>query len=156
MDFPSSISPEDRLKLEKELITTFENVFADTPYIGQYYSTPRLDTKQKEFMISNGRLPKEGDTDLETANILSDWPIGRGSYVGKTGNPVIWVGEEDQLRITWIVKGANIVGASTEFFNVLSMLSEHVKFATHPELGYLASCPTNTGLGMRASVHLNT
>ena len=36
----------------------------------------------------------------------------------------------------------------------LTALSRHLDFAWSPAYGYLNSCPTNIGTGMRASVHI--
>ena len=42
---------------------------------------------------------------LATAGIASDWPFGRGCYVSEDRKFVIWVGEEDHLRIMCMFKG---------------------------------------------------
>jgi len=55
---------------------------------------------------------------------------------------VIWVGEEDQLRIMCMKEGKNLESI------------DGVQFASHEDYGYLASCPSNLGTGMRASVHI--
>jgi protein-arginine kinase len=43
--------------------------------------------------------------DLAAAGIASDWPHGRGCYVSEDKQFVIWVGEEDHLRIMCMFKG---------------------------------------------------
>jgi len=39
------------------------------------------------------------DSFLLDAGIAKHWPHGRGCYVSGDGNFIIWVGEEDHLRI---------------------------------------------------------
>ena len=39
------------------------------------------------------------DSFLMTAGIARDWPNGRGCYVSKDREFIIWLGEEDHLRI---------------------------------------------------------
>lgn len=39
------------------------------------------------------------DSFLMTAGIAQDWPFGRGCYVSEDNEFIIWVGEEDHLRI---------------------------------------------------------
>jgi len=39
------------------------------------------------------------DSFLVTAGIAADWPYGRGCYISEDRGFIIWVGEEDHLRI---------------------------------------------------------
>ncbi|MBL7081236.1 MAG: protein arginine kinase [Candidatus Omnitrophica bacterium] len=67
----------------------------------------------------------------------------------------IMVNEEDHLRIQVVQSGFNLF----EVFNIINkvddILSQEVNFAFLPDWGYLTTCPTNTGTGMRASVMLH-
>jgi len=45
------------------------------------------------------------DTYLLAAGISQDWPFGRGCYVSEDKGFIIWVGEEDHLRIMAMQKG---------------------------------------------------
>ena len=67
----------------------------------------------------------------------------------------MWVNEEDQLRIISMQKGSNI----RQVFERLSIASAKIekiaRFANDEHLGYISTCPTNLGTGMRASVHIN-
>jgi len=45
------------------------------------------------------------DSYLVTAGISADWPYGRGCYVSEDREFIIWVGEEDHLRIMCMKKG---------------------------------------------------
>ncbi len=66
------------------------------------------------------------------------------------------VGEEDHLRIQCIVPGLSIEDTDTQTRALDALLSAE-GYAFDERLGYLTSCPTNVGTGMRASVmmHLN-
>ena len=72
------------------------------------------------------------------------------------GGFIIWVGEEDHLRIMCMNKGTVL----NEVFDRLKMALDTVesieglKFAHSDTYGYVTSCPTNLGTGMRASVHM--
>jgi len=46
------------------------------------------------------------DSFLLAAGIAGDWPNGRGCYVSADKAFIIWVGEEDHLRIMCMKKGA--------------------------------------------------
>jgi creatine kinase len=45
------------------------------------------------------------DTYLKEAGIANDWPYGRGCYISADEGFIIWVGEEDHLRIMCMKKG---------------------------------------------------
>lgn len=46
------------------------------------------------------------DPYLTVAGISADWPHGRGCYVSEDKGFIIWLGEEDHLRIMCMKKGA--------------------------------------------------
>ena len=45
------------------------------------------------------------DPYLTVAGISADWPYGRGCYVSEDKGFIIWLGEEDHLRIMCMKKG---------------------------------------------------
>jgi protein arginine kinase len=65
------------------------------------------------------------------------------------------VNEEDHLRIQGIGCGLNLVNLSTEVFRIEEILGKNLGYAFHEGYGYLTSCPTNIGTGMRASVFMH-
>ena len=67
----------------------------------------------------------------------------------------IMVNEEDHLRIQSIVSGLDLTAAAQEAFRAEEALEAVCSFSFDPQLGYLTSCPTNTGTGMRASVMMH-
>jgi protein arginine kinase len=64
----------------------------------------------------------------------------------------IMINEEDHLRMQAIVSGLELLPAYEMLNAVDSALEEKLDFAFDNRLGYLTSCPTNLGTGMRASV----
>jgi protein arginine kinase len=64
----------------------------------------------------------------------------------------IMLNEEDHLRLQGLVSGFALEQAYQEVDRLDSELGQRLPFAFHPEFGYLTSCPTNTGTGLRASV----
>ena len=97
---------------------------------------------------------REGDRFLEACGCNRDWPSGRGIFHNADKTFLVWVNEEDQLRIISMQKGADI-GA---VFERLSRAAAHIetvaKFSHDDHLGYITSCPTNLGTALRASVHI--
>jgi creatine kinase len=48
------------------------------------------------------------DNHLTSSGVASDWPHGRGIWLSTDKTKMIWVGEEDQLRIISIVHGNDL------------------------------------------------
>ena len=69
---------------------------------------------------------------------------------------MVWVGEEDHLRIMCMQKGQALNTVFERLRVVLETVEglEGLGFARTEEWGYVTSCPTNIGTGMRASVHV--
>lgn len=66
----------------------------------------------------------------------------------------IMVNEEDHIREQCILKGLNLEKAYSLISEVDDELASNIKFAFDDRFGYLTSCVTNVGTGMRASVML--
>jgi protein arginine kinase len=64
----------------------------------------------------------------------------------------IMVNEEDHLRLQSLASGFRLQEAFEEVNRLDDEISERLEMAFHEELGYLTSCPTNVGTGLRASV----
>lgn len=71
--------------------------------------------------------------------------------VGKDEDVSIMVNEEDHLRIQTITAGIAIQKAWRRIRNVDDDLDDHLVFCYSRDFGYLTSCPTNTGTGLRVS-----
>jgi len=73
-----------------------------------------------------------------------------------TGRTVsVMINEEDHLRIQGILPGLQIERSADLAFQADDWLGAEHPFAFDRQLGYLTSCPTNTGTGMRASAMLH-
>ena len=66
---------------------------------------------------------------------------------------MIWVGEEDQLRIISIVKGNDLGKVDASLHELLTKIEKSgLVFAEHPTYGVITTCPTNMGTGKRQSI----
>lgn len=70
-------------------------------------------------------------------------------------NLSIMLNEEDHVRIQSIFVGQDLEKAYNHAAKIDDLMSENLEFAFDPEFGYLTSCPTNTGTGLRASYMLH-
>lgn len=66
----------------------------------------------------------------------------------------IMINEEDHFRIQAIEKGFRLDEAYARAVQYDNILAGKIKLAYSDKLGYLTSCPTNLGTGLRASIML--
>lgn len=104
-------------------------------------------------------LPDARRRSLVEDNLISRELLSAGEFAAvllKRDETVsIMVGEDDHLRIHALLPGSNLQGAATLAFEVDDAIGRQVRYAFDKELGFLTSCPTNTGTGMRASALLH-
>lgn len=67
----------------------------------------------------------------------------------------IMINEEDHIRIQTLGSGMCLNECWDKANNLDDALEENLNYAFDKELGYITSCPTNIGTGMRASVMLH-
>ena len=72
--------------------------------------------------------------------------LGRGRTIG------LMVNEEDHLRLQTLRGGFQLTRAWHEIDQLDEELGQRLPYAFHHEFGFLTSCPTNVGTGLRASV----
>ena len=109
---------------------------------------------QQDQLIADHFLFKEGDRFLDACGLNRDWPEGRGIFHNDAKTFLVWVNEEDQLRIISMQQGADIGAVFTRLSTAAAHIETVAKFAHDDHLGYITSCPTNLGTALRASVHI--
>lgn len=67
----------------------------------------------------------------------------------------IMINEEDHIRMQLYFPGFQLANALKEAFYIDDWLEEKIDYAYDEHTGYLTSCPTNVGTGMRASVMIH-
>ena len=160
---PGAMTKEDRIGMEEKLCKAFDTMKDDPELKGSYSSiTPGhanfVDQAGYQALVDEHIMFKDmaADTYLSSAGIASDWPHGRGCYVSDDKQFIIWVGEEDHLRIMVMQKGAVLNEVFERLHSALDAVNEieGLEFAHSEQYGMVTSCPTNLGTGMRASVHI--
>ena len=110
---------------------------------------------EKKQLIADHFLFKGGDKYLESCGLERDWPEARGIFHNNAKTFLVWVNEEDQLRIISMQMGSDIGAVFSRLSKAANLIEEKAKFANDEHLGYISTCPTNLGTGLRASVHIN-
>eukprot|EP00899_Mesostigma_viride_P006796 jgi/Mesvir1/16117/Mv08402-RA.1 len=160
---PGAMSKDDRIRMEATMVEAFKKLIADPAYGGSYHSlTPghpnQLSDAEYEALVKAHIMFKDmaADPYLASAGISSDWPYGRGCYVSADKGFIVWVGEEDHLRIMCMKNGTKLNDVFDRLKSACTTMEsiKGLKFAHSEEYGFVTSCPTNLGTGMRASVHI--
>ncbi len=79
-------------------------------------------------------------------------PAHRGVVLNQDETVSIMLNEEDHLRIQGIYPGLQLNKAWESAEQIDRLLEAKLDFAFDEERGYLTTCPTNVGTGLRASV----
>ncbi|HKL01144.1 MAG TPA: phosphagen kinase [Desulfotignum sp.] len=150
--FPPHISRQDRQCVEKQILDALKLLPA--PLKGCYHPMGELEPEQIPRECLAGRAFPPGDRFQEAAGIIRDFPLSRGIYTSEDKKFMVWINEEDHLRIICMERSGHLVRVFNRLATALEMLGQYLVFAAHPDLGYLNACPTNIGTAMRAGVHI--
>lgn len=87
-------------------------------------------------------------------NACNFWPVGRGVFRNKDNTLVVWVNHQEHMAIVSKQNGSNLGAALDRLNSCLKALEGKLRFAYDDHLGYLASCPSNLGAAVHASVEI--
>lgn len=150
--YAACLTNAERCEVESKIAKGTENFTGDLK--GKYTTLGTWDDKTQLNMVENHLLFHNRDEYIEKAGMYGDWPKGRGAFYNEAGNFMIWVNEEDHMRIISLQKGNDLLACYKRLVNAINALQKVVPIAYHKKWGAVASCPTNVGTGLRASVHL--
>lgn len=150
--FAPGITREQRLEVERRVVDALSTLTGDLA--GTYYPLAGMSEEVRQKLQDDHFLFKQGDRFLASAGANRDWPEGRGIFHSADKRFLVWVNEEDQLRIISMQQGGNIREVFARLATAIETLEKKLEFAYSDHLGYLSSCPTNLGTAMRASVHV--
>jgi len=110
----------------------------------------------EEGLRKNGNLFQEPDsTLLLSSGCGRHWPDARGIFHNEAKNFFVWINEEDHMRIISMEKGDNVVNIFKRFAKATEVIEATLKeagkdFMHNDHLGYVLTCPSNLGTGLRA------
>merc|ERR1719497_131141 len=120
-----------------------------------------MSTEKEEKLRKNGNLFQEPDsTLLLSSGCGRHWPDARGIFHNDAENFFVWVNEEDQMRIVSMEKGDNIHAIFKRFADATKAVQDCLKgegydFMHNDHLGFILTCPSNLGTGLRAGCMVN-
>jgi protein-arginine kinase len=152
MAFTPHINRQDRQMVEKQILDALHSLSA--PLKGCYHPMEKMDPGQIRDQAHTGKAFIPGDRFQEAAGINRDFPLSRGVYTSEDKTFMVWINEEDHLRIICLEKTGDLGRVFNKLVQALDCLGKALVFASDPCLGYLNACPTNIGTAMRAGVHI--
>jgi len=124
-----------------------------------YAKMPGGITKEVEAeLIKNNFLFQEPDEPMLLSwRMERDWPQARGIYHNNEKTALVWVNEEDHIRIISMQKDFNIRAVFDRFANLVKAVEGACvavgrKLEISEMYGNVLSCPSNCGTGLRASM----
>ncbi len=93
--------------------------------------------------------------DHVTGVSFSDRPAGRAVAMARDNGRSVIVNDEDHLRIQAVLPGAQFARVWKAVDEIDSMIEREVQYSFDQNTGYLTSCPSNVGTGLRISAMLH-
>lgn len=147
--FPAGMSRLERLDVQEKIASACQSLTPD--FEGRVWALQGLTHHQLEVMIANRQAFGPDDKYLAAAGVHNDWPIGRSVFCTPQGQVSAWINEEDHLRVAVVMPGACPDACHQTMRTVMARLATQLDFCTDAQLGYLTSCPSNVGTGLRVS-----
>lgn len=155
---PPAISRAERREVERTLVDALAGLKGDLA--GKYYPLLKMTPAEEKALIEDHFLFQKPTGHLMVnSNAVRDWPDGRGIWHNVEKTFLIWVNEEDHCRVISMQQGADMLATFERFCRGLQEIEGLMKakgreFMWSERLGYLCTCPTNIGTGLRCSVHV--
>jgi len=161
---PPCCSFDERREIERLVVKGLKKLEGDLagdyfPLAGSrsYGEKPNgMSSEKEEYLRERGNLFQEPDsTLLLSSGCGRHWPDARGIFHNNDENVFVWINEEDHTRLISMEKGDNVKEIITRFAKITSALKdvlkeEGVEFMHSEHLGWILTCPSNLGTGLRA------
>ena len=137
--FPPYLSTEGASQLTEEVKQVFEREPISPDF--QYISVYPMDKMERRRLMERHIISPE--------MAAKDQPCG--VFVNDKETESILINEEDHIRIQSLEAGNQLDMAFQLADQLDDAVENRLDYAFHERFGYLTSCPTNTGTGLRAS-----
>lgn len=158
LSMPPACTRAERREVERVTVDALAGLKGDLA--GRYYSLTNMTDKEQQQLIDDHFLfDKPVSPLLTSAGMARDWPDARGIWHNNDKTFLIWVNEEDHTRVISMEKGGNMKRVFETFCRGLKEVERLIsekgwEFMWNERLGYILSCPSNLGTGLRAGVHM--
>ncbi|NLM21790.1 MAG: protein arginine kinase [Peptococcaceae bacterium] len=139
--FPHALSEEEAKKVENNVMECLQNLELEGEKI-VYLSLAKLSPIEKKVLVEKHLI----------SPIFSEAGTARGVALTESNKISIMVNEEDHLRIQVLMPGNCLERALQLAGEIDDHFDRCLDLAYKEKFGYLTSCPTNVGTGLRVSV----
>merc|ERR1712193_63837 len=154
---PPWCSRAERRKVESISVGALDIFDGDLK--GKYFPLYEMTEAAQDQLIADHFLFDKPVSPLLTcAGMARDWPDGRGIWHNDEKNFLVWINEEDHLRVISMQKDGDMQACWKRWTGGLQQFENYIKEAgaeyMHSDhLGYILTCPSNLGTGVRGGVH---
>ena len=141
--FPAMARHEELLEIRSGVLGTLSGLgFFEDGWVAE---TDAVAALERMLLFERSLMSREHVENTDTGGI----------GVSRNEQDVVMVNEEDHLRLQVVRPGLSLTEAWEEMEGLDDALDEALSYASSEQYGYLTSCPSNTGTGMRAGVMLH-
>jgi len=155
---PPSLSRAERREVEKTIVDALGGLTGELA--GTYYPLSGM-TKEVEQKLQDDHFLFQKPTGhlMVNSGSVRDWPDARGIWHNNEKTFLVWINEEDHCRVISMNKDSNMKATFERFCRGLKEIQGLIKgngrdFMWSERLGFLCTCPSNIGTGLRCSVHV--
>lgn len=158
LGLPPHCTRAERREVEKVVVEALNTLTGSLQ--GKYYPLNKMTPQEQDQLIEDHFLfDKPVSPLLLSAGMARDWPDARGIWHNEEKTVLVWVNEEDHTRVISMQKGGNMREVFTRFCESLQKIEDAMKkkgkeFMWNKHLGFILTCPSNLGTGLRAGVHV--
>ncbi|XP_013382212.1 creatine kinase M-type [Lingula anatina] len=155
---PPNCTRAERRAVERITVDALNGL--DGEFKGKYYPLSGMTEEEQDKLIEDHFLFDKPVSPLLTcAGMARDWPDARGIWHNENKDFLVWVNEEDHIRVISMEKGGNMKKVFKRFCDGLNkveslMKSKGKEYSWNEHLGYILTCPSNLGTGLRGGVHV--
>ncbi|CAL4149293.1 unnamed protein product, partial [Meganyctiphanes norvegica] len=100
------ITQNQRNTVESLMKNAFKKLTGDLE--GKYYPLTGMDDNVRQQLVEDHFLFMSGDPNLQVTGMERDWPEGRGIFHNAAKTFLVWVNEEDQLKVISMEMGGDV------------------------------------------------
>jgi len=147
-----------------EIASLMEKVFDTLPedLQGTFYRHTTMSEDEIKGWVDKHFLFRGKDKMQAASGYHADWPHGRGIFVSKDEQFLLWLNEGDHLRIISMQQDGDVKGVFDRLSRGVKAIEDGLKkvtgrdqvFMRNDVLGMITCCPTNLGTALRGGVHI--
>ena len=141
ISFPHALTEEEAKKVERQIAGTLEQINIEGEKL-TYLPLSELTGIEKRVLTEKHLISPD----------FAQLSVARGVAISESHKIAIMVNEEDHLRIQVLLPGQKLRQALTLASLIDDKIEQELDYAFKEKFGYLTSCPTNVGTGLRVSV----